>query len=120
MPGFVDVASGAPKAVGGLGLTHSAATGTSVRAVDAAGLPLTGYTTADGMAPAIEGWDGLVLSRRNAADSASQILHAYTDIASCSDLRTSDVVLENIADLGSDYLRTKRPLGSHYLRMSAH
>ena len=38
----------------------------------------------------------------------------------CSDLRTSGVVLENIADLGSDYLRTKRPLGSHYLRMSAH
>ena len=38
----------------------------------------------------------------------------------CSDLRTSDVVLENIAVFGSDYLRTKRPLGSHYLRMSAH
>ena len=34
--------------------------------------------------------------------------------------RTSDVVLENIADFGSDYLRMKRPLGSHYLRMSAH
>ena len=38
----------------------------------------------------------------------------------CSDLRTSGVVLENIAVFGSDYLRTKRPLGSHYLRMSAH
>ena len=41
-------------------------------------------------------------------------------INTCSDLRTSDVVLENIAVFGSDYLRTKRPLGSHYLRMSAH
>ena len=38
----------------------------------------------------------------------------------CSDLRTSGVELENIAVFGSDYLRTKRPLGSHYLRMSAH
>ena len=43
-----------------------------------------------------------------------------TVINTCSDLRTSDVVLENIAVFGSDYLRTKRPLGSHYLRMSAH
>ena len=34
----------------------------------------------------------------------------------CSDLRTSGVELENIAVFGSDYLRTKRPLGSHYLR----
>ena len=41
-------------------------------------------------------------------------------LAMCSDLRTSDVVLENIAVFGSHYLRTKRPLGSHYLRMSAH
>ena len=38
---------------------------------------------------------------------------------SCSGLRTSGVVLENIASLGSDYLRTKLPSGSHYLRMSA-
>ena len=37
----------------------------------------------------------------------------------CSGLRTSGVVLENIAVLGSDYLRTKRPFGSHYMRMSA-
>ena len=38
----------------------------------------------------------------------------------CSDLKTSAVVLENIAVFGSDYLRMKLPLGSHYLRMSAH
>ena len=82
MPGFVAVGAGAPKAVGGLGLTHSAAAGTSVRAVDAVGLPLTGYTAADDMAPAIEGWDGLVLSRGTAADDAMQTLYAYTDIAS--------------------------------------
>ena len=37
----------------------------------------------------------------------------------CSDLRTSTVVLENITVFGSDYLRMKLPLGSHYLRMSA-
>ena len=37
----------------------------------------------------------------------------------CSDLRTSGAVLENITSLGSDYLRMKRCLGSHYLRMSA-
>ena len=42
------------------------------------------------------------------------------DPGRCGDLRTSDIVLENIAIFGSDYLRTKRPLGSHYLRMSAH
>ena len=36
----------------------------------------------------------------------------------CSGLRTSVVVLENIANPGSDYLRMKQPLGSHYLRMS--
>ena len=41
-------------------------------------------------------------------------------VATCSDLRTSGVELENIAVFGSDYLRTKWPLGSHYLRMSAH
>ena len=40
--------------------------------------------------------------------------------STCSDLRTSGVELENIAVFGSDYLRTKRPLGSHYLRMSAY
>ena len=37
----------------------------------------------------------------------------------CSGLRTSAVVLENIAVFGSDYLRMKQPPGSHYLRMSA-
>ena len=68
--------------MGGLGLTHSAATGTAVKAVDSVGIPLTGYTEpADAAAPAIEDWDGLVLSRRNATDAASQTLYAYTDIA---------------------------------------
>ena len=63
----------------------------------------------------------LVLRTRDGKSSPGflcQVLRSKTAI--CSDLRTSGVVLENIADLGSDYLRTKRPLGSHYLRMSAH
>ena len=33
------------------------------------------------MAPAIEGWDGPVLSRGTTADDATQTLYAYTDIA---------------------------------------
>ena len=53
-----------------------------MRAVDSVGLPLTGYTAADSMAAAIEGWDGLVLSRGTPADDATQTLYAYTDIAS--------------------------------------
>ena len=53
------------------------------------------------------------------ATTKSKASRAHTMVR-CSDLRTSDVVLENIAVFGSDYLRTKRPLGSHYLRMSAH
>ena len=58
-------------------------------------------------------------------EAAGQRLGEFSDAThlheatTCTGLRTSDVVLENIADFGSDYLRMKLPLGSHYLRMSA-
>ena len=52
-----------------------------MRAIDSVALPLTGYTAADSTAAAIEGWDGLVLSRGTTADDATQTLYAYTDIA---------------------------------------
>ena len=79
MPGKVVLPTGAP---GSLAFTHTETTGTKVTAVSAVGLPLTGYVPpADGMAPEIDGWDGLVLTRRDAVDAASQILYAYTDVA---------------------------------------
>ena len=58
--------------------------------------------------------------RARRVEETLQFAQEINAVARCSDLRTSGVVLENIAIFGSDYLRTKRPLGSHYLRMSAH
>ena len=71
-----------PNARGGLTITVDADDGPMIATVNASPVEFQEYIEpADAMTPEIEGWDGLVLSRRNDADDASQILYAYTDIA---------------------------------------
>ena len=70
-PGSVDGHAAAPS---GLAFTYTEADGASIL-----GLAAQGYT-AGGEPPAIDGWSGLVLQRRDGADAADQVLYAYSDI----------------------------------------
>ena len=70
-PGSVRVPAGAPAA---LAFAYSEADGATVPALTAAGYE------ADGDAPGVDDWTGLVLKRRDGANLADQILYAYTNI----------------------------------------
>ena len=66
---------------GGLGFANTAGDGVAIAKVNAEPVEFQEYEVPDTMPPMIEDWDGLVLERRNDMDNASQILYAYTDIA---------------------------------------
>ena len=70
-PGSVDGHADAPAA---LAFTYTEADGASIL-----GLAAQGYT-AGGEAPAIDGWNGLVMQRRDGGDNADQVLYAYSNI----------------------------------------
>ena len=80
-PGQIFVPFDAPNGRGGLTITNTAGEGVMISKVNDAPVEFQEYEVSESMAPAIEGWDSLVLERRNDADNASQILYAYTDIA---------------------------------------
>ena len=69
--------SGAPS---GASVKYSAADGVSASA-SAKGTVVVGYEEQDAEPPAIDGWDGGTLLRRDDDNRADQILYYYTDIA---------------------------------------
>jgi hypothetical protein len=60
------------------------------------------YSMSDYGPPAIDGWMGATLSRRNNADSAEQIVYAYTDIGAESEKPFSSVHGLTVALQGDD------------------
>ena len=85
----------APNGRGALTITNTAADGMMISKVNATPVEFQEYEVADTMPPMIEGWDGITLERRNDADDASQILYAYTDIATAG----SETFLEKYGDM---------------------
>ena len=86
--GQVETIDDAPMASGGLELTHTAADGVMVSKVnyDDNQVSFRAYTEAATMPPAIAGWDGLTLERRDEPRAADQTLYVYTDIAAAGDV----------------------------------
>ena len=87
--GTVTTPDDAPMANGGLVLAHTTADGVMVNKVNvetAKQKNFRAYTEAATMPPAIAGWDGLTLERRDEPRAADQTLYIYTDIAAAGDV----------------------------------
>ena len=80
-PGQPDNYMDAPDQRGGLGFANTMGGGVAIDMINDAPVEFQEYDVSESMAPAIDGWDSVVLERRNDGDNASQILYAYTDIA---------------------------------------
>ena len=71
----------APNQRDGLGFANTMEGGVVVSTINDEPIEFQEYQVSDSMAATIDGWDSVVLERRNDDDDASQILYAYSDIA---------------------------------------
>ena len=87
-----------------LALTHTAAAGVKAVPIVASDRRknFRAYTEGDTMPPAIAGWDGLTLERRDEPRSASQALYVYTDIAAAGDVSFLEKYKAATATIGGD------------------
>ena len=80
-PGETKMVDDAPMPRTGLAFTRTGGDGVMIYNINDTLVEFQEYEIADAMAPAIAGWESVTLSRRNDADTATQTIHSYTDIA---------------------------------------